>query len=102
MTPILPSSPPPPSSLHSFEADPEKHSSDLASDEGDAQSMTSTLAERRFLRRLDVCLLSWAWCAYIIKQMDASNYKVNYASGMKEDVSASCLVRSLSGRRLSG
>lgn len=42
--------------------------------------------ERRFLWKLDVCLISWAWLAYLIKQIDSSNYKTAYVSGMKEDM----------------
>lgn len=42
--------------------------------------------ERRFLWKLDICLITWAWCAYLIKLIDSSNYKTAYASGMKEDL----------------
>lgn len=45
-------------------------------------------AERKFLWKLDVCLLGWAFFAYVIKMIDASNYKTAYASGMKEDVNS--------------
>ncbi|CED85468.1 Permease of the major facilitator superfamily [Phaffia rhodozyma] len=43
--------------------------------------------ERRFLRKLDLCLIAWAWSTYVIKIMDGANYKTAYASGMKEDLS---------------
>ena len=92
-------------SAHSFEADVEEkgdlHKTASSSDppDGDTLSVTSTLAERRFLRRLDVCLLTWAWCSYIIKLMDTSNYKTAFASGMKEEVSR---LRSAPRAALSG
>jgi hypothetical protein len=55
------------------------------------------MRERRFLRNLDVCLIIWAWFAYLIKGhkipcaceltlqqlIDVSNYKTAYATGMK-------------------
>jgi hypothetical protein len=43
--------------------------------------------ERRFLRRLDLCLITWAFCSYLMKIIDTNNYRVSFASGMKEDVS---------------
>ncbi|CED85583.1 Permease of the major facilitator superfamily [Phaffia rhodozyma] len=50
------------------------------------QSYRTKQAERKFLWKLDLCLLTWAWFSYVIKQIDASNYKTAYASGMKEDL----------------
>lgn len=48
--------------------------------------------ERRFLWKLDLLLMTWAWCAYCMKMIDGSNYKTAYVSGMKEDVSPSSLL----------
>lgn len=41
---------------------------------------------RRFLLKLDFFLMSWAFCAYLMKMIDTSNYKTAYVSGMKEDL----------------
>lgn len=45
-----------------------------------------TEEERKFVRKLDFYLLSWACIAYMIKNVDQSNYKNAYVSGMKEDL----------------
>lgn len=94
MSAILPIVPVNSPSLHSLDGDADldkKHSSSDGSPSGsetDAQSLASTqLAERRFLRRLDICLLTWGTLSHLIKIMDAQNYKVAFASGMKEQVS---------------
>jgi hypothetical protein len=48
------------------ELDLEKRSTSAASFVDEAK------VERRFLWKLDLCLLTWAWCAYCIKQIDSS------------------------------
>lgn len=57
--------------------------------------------ERRFLWKLDIILITWAWISYTIRVdmkthiavaadsmqlIDGNNYRTAYASGMKEDV----------------
>lgn len=42
--------------------------------------------ERAFVRKLDFFLLSWGCLSYCIKNIDLSNYKNAYVSGMKEDL----------------
>lgn len=49
--------------------------------------LESTPEERRFLRKLDLVLMSYGCLAHLIKSIDQSNYLNAYVSGMKEDVS---------------
>ncbi|KAH8806754.1 putative transporter [Flagelloscypha sp. PMI_526] len=50
-------------------------------------SRSRNLSEHNaFLLRLDFCLLTWAWISYLFKQVDSSNYRTAYASGMKEEL----------------
>lgn len=48
---------------------------------------TTTIEERRFVRKLDIVLMTYGCIAYCIKSIDQSNYLNAYVSGMKEDVS---------------
>lgn len=45
-----------------------------------------TTEERRFVRKLDLYLLTWGCISYCIKNIDQTNYKYAYVSGMKEDL----------------
>lgn len=45
-----------------------------------------TAEERRFVRKLDLYVLTWGCISYCIKNIDQSNYKYAYVSGMKEDL----------------
>lgn len=49
-------------------------------------SLFDTAKEEQFVRKLDFFLLSWGCVSYCIKNIDASNYKNAYVSGMKEDL----------------
>ncbi|GHJ89178.1 hypothetical protein NliqN6_5580 [Naganishia liquefaciens] len=42
--------------------------------------------ERRFVRKLDAVLVTWAFFAYLLKMIDGTNYKTAYVSGMKEEL----------------
>ncbi|KAG7909727.1 hypothetical protein KL906_002483 [Ogataea polymorpha] len=42
--------------------------------------------ETKFVRKLDLYLLTWGCIAYLIKSIDQSNYSNAYVSGMKEDL----------------
>ncbi|KAG7719937.1 hypothetical protein KL949_001516 [Ogataea haglerorum] len=42
--------------------------------------------ESKFVRKLDLYLLTWGCIAYLIKSIDQSNYSNAYVSGMKEDL----------------
>lgn len=80
----------------------EKHTSIEKSPEIDSSSVESTVPkrslfwrmaspyddpeERRFVMKLDLFLLTWACFSYCIKNIDQSNYKYAYISGMKEDL----------------
>ncbi|KAI5812694.1 putative transporter [Pyronema omphalodes] len=55
--------------------------------EEDIETEEEKKEEKRFLRRLDCILITYVWISYCIKQIDASNYKTAYVSGMKEDLS---------------
>lgn len=46
----------------------------------------TTPQERKFVRKLDLILMSYGCVSYCIKQIDQSNYMSAYVSGMKEDV----------------
>lgn len=43
--------------------------------------------EQKFVRKLDMVLMTYGCMAYCIKSIDQSNYLNAYVSGMKEDVS---------------
>ncbi|KAI0288709.1 hypothetical protein BC826DRAFT_915493, partial [Russula brevipes] len=45
-----------------------------------------SLEERRFLRRLDACLITYAYLSYFGKSLDQQNVINAYVSGMKEDL----------------
>lgn len=47
----------------------------------------TTTEERRFVKRLDLILMTYGCISYCIKQIDQSNYASAYVSGMREDVS---------------
>lgn len=49
--------------------------------------LATSVEERRFVRKLDVILMTYGCVAYCIKSIDQSNYLNAYVSGMKEDVS---------------
>lgn len=52
-----------------------------------AQShLLTTPTERKFVRRLDLILMTYACISYCIKQIDQSNYSSAYVSGMREDL----------------
>ncbi|KAG7754860.1 hypothetical protein KL911_002299 [Ogataea haglerorum] len=42
--------------------------------------------ESKFVKKLDLYLLTWGCIAYLIKSIDQSNYSNAYVSGMKEDL----------------
>ncbi|KAG7729419.1 hypothetical protein KL933_001645 [Ogataea haglerorum] len=42
--------------------------------------------ESKFVRKLDLYLLTWGCIAYLIKSIDQSNYSNAYVGGMKEDL----------------
>lgn len=46
----------------------------------------TTPEERRFVRRLDIILMTHSCISYCIKQIDQSNYTSAYVSGMREDL----------------
>ncbi|CDO54290.1 similar to Saccharomyces cerevisiae YCR028C FEN2 Plasma membrane H+-pantothenate symporter [Geotrichum candidum] len=46
----------------------------------------TTQEERRFVRRLDIILMTYGCISYCIKQIDQSNYSSAYVSGMREDL----------------
>ncbi|ODV68295.1 putative pantothenate transporter [Hyphopichia burtonii NRRL Y-1933] len=45
--------------------------------------------EKKFVRKLDIYLLTWGVVLYILKNVDQANYKNAYVSGMKEDLNMS-------------
>ncbi|KAA8911278.1 MFS general substrate transporter [Sphaerosporella brunnea] len=55
--------------------------------DGAADDVGAQEEEKKFLRRLDWILITYVWTSYCIKQIDSSNYKTAYVSGMKEDLS---------------
>lgn len=87
--PIVPASHSPSPSYSSEDEKDVKLGAALSHDEESTpvDEVAQVKLERRFLRRLDWCLLSWAFLSYIMKQVDTSNYKSAYTAGMKEDVS---------------
>jgi hypothetical protein len=46
----------------------------------------TTQEERRFVRRLDIILMTYGCISYCIEQIDQSNYLSAHVSGMREDV----------------
>jgi sugar phosphate permease len=70
------------SSQRSVDAEPDTH--DYASSE--EAGLVDERKEKRFVRKLDWILVTWAFFAYLLKMIDGTNYKTAYASGMKEEL----------------
>lgn len=63
------------------------YAGDVADDDDVVDENKVSEKEKAFLRRLDGLLITFVWFSYCIKQIDASNYKTAYVSGMKEELS---------------
>lgn len=49
-------------------------------------NLETTPEERKFVRKLDMILMTYGCAAYLIKSIDQSNYLNAYVTGMKEDL----------------
>ncbi|KAJ9114058.1 hypothetical protein QFC22_005878 [Naganishia vaughanmartiniae] len=59
--------------------------SDVSSSEQGGEFLDAR-KERKFVRKLDCILVTWAFFAYLLKMIDGTNYKTAYVSGMKEEM----------------
>ncbi|KAJ9112857.1 hypothetical protein QFC19_000412 [Naganishia cerealis] len=57
-----------------------------SSEESGQPMIPDARKERKFVRKLDFILVTWAFFAYLLKMIDGTNYKTAYVSGMKEEM----------------